>query len=489
MAEEQALLKQLDSWKDKYYRSINDLEKQREYDELLQRSLGRLALAAQGLDPALDKQLNSLRTILRKKNSAQHEIQHVLEKTEHAIMRMEKDDSHEHSTGEVLSELLASLKLSRPYKREARELAKQLKTSSNAQVIAILPKLTSFFEHFLSQHSPNKSSLGFKFNLFGLTKPPTEPNLVTDQDIHIELDELEPSVAQPERNNIPSHLILMQLLEQLSLPANLTKQTTRIRHKIQTGVDDEQLPTVIDEIADIISSLGSQIIAEKLDYEAFLKSLTLKLNQLNEYILASSDDDIKAFEARRSLGLSVEENMQSIKDSVSDADDLQQLKQSVSTTLDNLNQHFASYQQSDIEQFEQSQSQIRELKHRIQIMEQESIELRETAMKSRDQALRDPLTGLWNRQALNEILDKEYTRWQRYRKPLSIILWDIDLFKSINDDFGHAAGDRVLKTIAQLLVSQTREADFIARYGGEEFMGVFPETQLKDAFTLAEKNS
>jgi diguanylate cyclase len=67
MAEEQALLKQLDSWKDKYYRSINDLEKQREYDELLQRSLGRLALAAQGLDPALDKQLNSLRTILRKK--------------------------------------------------------------------------------------------------------------------------------------------------------------------------------------------------------------------------------------------------------------------------------------------------------------------------------------------------------------------------------------------------------------------------------------
>jgi diguanylate cyclase len=120
-------------------------------------------------------------------------------------------------------------------------------------------------------------------------------------------------------------------------------------------------------------------------------------------------------------------------------------------------------------------------------MEQESIELRETAMKSRDQALRDPLTGLWNRQALNEILDKEYTRWRRYRKPLSIILWDIDLFKTINDDFGHAAGDRVLKTIAQLLVSQTREADFIARYGGEEFMGVFPETQLKDAFTLAEK--
>jgi diguanylate cyclase len=108
-------------------------------------------------------------------------------------------------------------------------------------------------------------------------------------------------------------------------------------------------------------------------------------------------------------------------------------------------------------------------------------------MKARDQALKDPLTGIWNRQALNEVLDKEYTRWVRYKKPLSIILWDIDLFKNINDQYGHAAGDKVLKTIAQIFTSQIRDADFIARFGGEEFMGVFPETQLNDALFLANK--
>ena len=166
------------------------------------------------------------------------------------------------------------------------------------------------------------------------------------------------------------------------------------------------------------------------------------------------------------------------------ADDLQRLKSTVNQRFDFLNQHFDSYRQSDKTQFEQSQNQIQALKQRIHLMEQESIELRQTAMKSRDLALKDPLTGIWNRQALNEALEKEYTRWQRYKKPLSIILWDIDLFKNINDQYGHAAGDKVLKTIAQIFTSHTRDSDFVARYGGEEIMGIFPETQLHDAHGL-----
>ena len=169
------------------------------------------------------------------------------------------------------------------------------------------------------------------------------------------------------------------------------------------------------------------------------------------------------------------------------ADNLEQLKSTVNQRLDFLNQHFEYYRQSDQAQFKQSQKQIQTLKQRIHIMEQESIELRQSAMRSRDQALKDPLTGIWNRQALNEVLEKEYTRWQRYQKPLSIILWDIDFFKNINDQYGHAAGDKVLKTIAQIFTSQTREADFVSRYGGEEFMGIFPETELDNALGLANK--
>jgi len=120
-------------------------------------------------------------------------------------------------------------------------------------------------------------------------------------------------------------------------------------------------------------------------------------------------------------------------------------------------------------------------------MEQESVVLRQSAEKSRDLALKDALTGIWNRQALNEDLEKEFVRWQRYQKPLSLVVWDIDLFKRVNDEYGHAAGDKVLKTIARIFVQATRDADFIARFGGEEFVGIFPETRLEDALILANK--
>ena len=219
----------------------------------------------------------------------------------------------------------------------------------------------------------------------------------------------------------------------------------------------------------------------------FLKSLTTRLSRLDKQIHIGEDKETKAFKARHSLGLAVDKQVKGIISYTYVADDLQQLKSTVNQCLDLVNQHFGSYRQSDKTQFTQSQIQIRELKRRIHLMEQESIELRQSAMKSRDQALKDPLTGIWNRQALNEFLDKEYTCCLRYKKPLSIILWDIDLFKNINDQYGHAAGDKVLKTITHIFTSQTHDADFVARFGGKEFMGIFPETQLNDALGLANK--
>jgi len=159
----------------------------------------------------------------------------------------------------------------------------------------------------------------------------------------------------------------------------------------------------------------------------------------------------------------------------------------VTGKLDVLNQHFEKYTKSDHDRFNQSQRQIKALNQRLHEMEKESTELRKSAEDSRELALKDALTGIWNRQALNEDLEKEFTRWQRYQKPLSIVVWDIDLFKRVNDNYGHAAGDKVLKTIARIFMQATRDADFIARFGGEEFVGVFPETRLEDALSLANK--
>ncbi|MCS3803690.1 diguanylate cyclase [Chromobacterium alkanivorans] len=114
-------------------------------------------------------------------------------------------------------------------------------------------------------------------------------------------------------------------------------------------------------------------------------------------------------------------------------------------------------------------------------------ELVRTATRLAQQARSDALTGLNNRMACNEQLRDEHLRYGRSGAPYSVLLLDVDHFKRVNDSFGHDAGDRVLRHIAQLLQATARLTDFTARYGGEEFLLLLPDTDDSGAAVLAEK--
>jgi diguanylate cyclase (GGDEF)-like protein len=99
----------------------------------------------------------------------------------------------------------------------------------------------------------------------------------------------------------------------------------------------------------------------------------------------------------------------------------------------------------------------------------------------------DSLTGLANRRALEDVLAAEISRAQRFSHQLAVVLLDLDRFKEINDSFGHAAGDVMLRAVSRLLTSLARQGDTVARWGGEEFVVVLPETDLAGARRFAER--
>jgi diguanylate cyclase (GGDEF)-like protein len=114
-------------------------------------------------------------------------------------------------------------------------------------------------------------------------------------------------------------------------------------------------------------------------------------------------------------------------------------------------------------------------------------ELLENEEKYRLMAATDPLTGLSNRRNFFESAYAEFARAARYKKDFSVIMIDIDLFKKVNDNYGHAAGDLVIMTIAELVRQELRDVDHPARYGGEEFIALLPETNIIQAGMVAER--
>ena len=100
-----------------------------------------------------------------------------------------------------------------------------------------------------------------------------------------------------------------------------------------------------------------------------------------------------------------------------------------------------------------------------------------------DKSTIDPLTGLINRRTLDDVLQK----WTAKEKEFAAIMLDIDHFKNVNDTYGHAIGDEVLKYLAKNMKKATREQDICCRFGGEEFIILLPETTAQDAYAIAER--
>jgi diguanylate cyclase len=166
---------------------------------------------------------------------------------------------------------------------------------------------------------------------------------------------------------------------------------------------------------------------------------------------------------------------------------------------DNLTEHFDKMRESDVtneilkikDQIISEANKIKEetqtLKVELDKYKEKTSELTKKLEKSESEALIDNLTGAFNRNAYNIEIVRFIKEFERYKQPFAVVVLDIDHFKKVNDTYGHAKGDEILKIVATLVKSTIRETDKVFRYGGEEFVVWMPKMEQNTAIQAAEK--
>ncbi len=280
--------------------------------------------------------------------------------------------------------------------------------------------------------------------------------------------------------------LLLQLLERLDLPAELEAQVGALKERLEdrAGFDTQ---TVLRDIATLIADMRARLQAEKQEIETFLKQLTDRLTDIDSYVRGTESARVESYQSGRDLGDAVQEQVRGIEDSVRAAQSLDTLKQAVQQRIDAIITHVDQHRRGEEQRSRAVEAQVAQLTDRLHEMEAESAQLRERITQEHRQAMTDTLTGIPNRLAYQERIAQEHARWKRFNTPLVLLIWDVDRFKAINDQYGHKAGDKVLKVIANTLADNIRETDFLARYGGEEFVLIMTGTTQPAIQEVAEK--
>lgn len=276
---------------------------------------------------------------------------------------------------------------------------------------------------------------------------------------------------------------LFGLLDDLQLPEHQQPDAQALRDRIQRGLNWYELVPVLDDLAQLMIAVADQ---GQREFESYLKLLNERLATMQDSLSAAREGHVQSQESALALDEELRQQVGGLQDSMLEAKDLPSLKQAVQVRLDGLLETVDTYQRQRGEHEQQLSERLSSLVERVANLEHAATGMREHLEEQRQKALQDPLTGLPNRAAWGERLELEVARQQRYGGQLLLAVLDVDHFKRINDSFGHLAGDRVLKIIANELRKRLRKTDFIARFGGEEFALLLPETPTDAGLRLVD---
>ncbi len=283
----------------------------------------------------------------------------------------------------------------------------------------------------------------------------------------------------------PANEVLLDLLEKLSVPADQQAEVNQIKLRLATQIAAGEWRDLLQQIVNLINSVRNSLNQEKREFELFLQQITQRLQEIGGVINAEQLAQQDALRASEQFSTKVTSNVEGMRKNVSQAQDLAGLKLMVEANLNTLSKDVIEYRETDRQRALSAERNMAEMRERMASMEKSAVELKTEVEASNRKALVDALTNIPNRLSLEGRAQQEIARWQEFGSPLTLIVWDIDHFKRVNDAYGHAVGDKALQAVAQLLNENSRQSDFLARYGGEEFVMLLPGTGEDEALKVA----
>jgi diguanylate cyclase len=309
-------------------------------------------------------------------------------------------------------------------------------------------------------------------------------------DLHraiVALDEVTPATQRQAAATSPFTTAagyLVRLLDRLAFENRVGTRVDEIKAMLGNAATDLEVAEAIERVAELVNEQLQAFQRDRGEVERTLAKVNTQLDEVAAYLFGEDADREAALRSGQQMQGQVGDELAHLGDSARQAQDLEALRRDVVLRTDTIHRHMAEFREREAGRMAAYQQRTETMRSRIGELERETHTLRESLQREKRLSTTDALTGIPNRLAWDERIAHEYARWKRFRRPMCLVTWDIDHFKAINDNYGHAAGDKVLYIVAQHLQRGVREIDFVARYGGEEFAMLLIGTGAEDALRV-----
>jgi len=279
------------------------------------------------------------------------------------------------------------------------------------------------------------------------------------------------------------HAALAQMLDRLSALPELRPAIAALHDRTFNDLSSDELAERLERVTNLIGEQRTTLLREKREIEDMLVQIDSRLEAITAFFAFEEANRSTTRDSSTRLNMLVMGEVNEISTDMTQAGSLTELRGRVGNRLEAINTHLSDFRNREEERLSAQVDRTLSLRARVEELERESRVLQHNLQEEQRAAMVDALTGIPNRAAYDDRMGHEFARWQRHGGTITIAAWDVDNFKSINDEFGHMAGDKVLRILGQHLARSVRGTDFVARYGGEEFLmlmiGVDSEHALK----------